>query len=400
MKRTLIFAALTLSPLGLLAQQVTPPCPAGTITCNNSVETMGNTSQTASADNSHAQTTQAGNSANSIASGVTINPSVQQSGNAVTQSGNMVRSDATGGNAIGNQSSNANNSSASTGASSANNGGMVGLGGTATTGASTATVAPITNTLTGAPIANTLAGGPTTATAAGGAGGLGGAASVAPITNTAAGGAQKQGQTSANTLTGGSQKTHASADNSGGNSTTSVDASDHSEHNVKSNLVVMSDQPSVPMSISPASNIAVIADTQCAPYQQVIHTPVKGLFYAITHTDHPETNYTDTLAPPTPEALDSVWGAKAVYAYTNVNISGARSISLGGGGSGGFGQGNTGTSSAMTTSIVHITMRVCRMAVERAPVPGVIYLPAPVAPVARRIGHKHVAAKACPTAKR
>lgn len=109
--------------------------PNCTTSCNNSDQTMGDTSQMASADNDQSVTNQAGNHANSIASGVEINPSIQQSGNTVSQDGNSVQGgNATGGraDASGNQSSNDNKSSANTGASTsgASNGNMSGFGGT------------------------------------------------------------------------------------------------------------------------------------------------------------------------------------------------------------------------------------------------------------------------------
>lgn len=385
MKQTILAIALTLAFAGVRAQTTTtPPCPPGTITCNNSTQHMGNTTQTATANDNQAQTTQAGNAANSIASGVTITPSIQQSGNAVTQNGNSVQ----GGNASATGNSSDNKSSASTGASSANNTGMNGLGGNATTGASTATVAPITNTLTSAPIANSnaLTGGASTSNSSASGG-----------TQSLTGGNQKQGQTSANTLTGGSQRTRTSADNSGGNSSTSVDASDHSVSNDR--LTVLPMQPAVPMSISPASSIAVMVDPQCGPYQRVIQTPVYGLFFGITHTSRKVIDHDDTLADPTPEALDSMWGGRAVYTVSTVNLAGARSISLGGGGSsGGWGQGNTGTTSSMTAQVTHIQMRVCRMQVAQPP--RVVFVPAVAAPapVVHHIWHKRVM-KNCPPSK-
>ena len=400
MTRTLLSAALAIAICGTVAaQQTAPPCPAGTITCNNSTQHMGDTTQTASADNDQSVTNQAGNHSNSIASGVTINPSIQQSGNAVSQNGNSVQ----GGNAsaTGNQSD--NRSSASTGASSANNTGMNGLGGAATvgpvsTGASTATTGPVTNTLTGG---NNDARGGTADQKQGQAltanlATTGGAQTNGQTsTNTVAGGAQRseQGQTSSNTVAG----TQDASTRSGAN----VDASDHSSYRSDSRLTVLPEQPNVPMSISPASSIAVMADPQCGPYQRVIQTPVYGLFFGITHTKRTPIDHDDTLADPTPEAMNSTWGGRAIYTVSTVNLAGARSISLGGGGSsGGWGQGNTGTTSSMTAQVTHIQMRVCRMVVERS-APQVIYIPAtpsPAAPVAKRIWHKPAVAKACPPA--
>ena len=342
MKRVLIAMTLIAS-FGAFAQTTTtPPCPAGTITCNNSTQHMGDTTQTASADNDQSVTNQAGNHANSIASGVNINPSIQQSGNAVTQNGNSVQ----GGNAsaVGNSSS--NNSSASTGASSANNTGMNGLGGTATigpvsTGASTATVGPTSNSLTGGETTNKITGGSNEAT--------GGSAR------------QRQALDSTNTVSGAAQS-RSVAENTGGNSTTAVDASDRSTHSSRDSLTILPMQPSVPMSISPATSVAVIADPDCGPYQEVIRTPVYGYFFGIASTSRKVLDHDDTLAPPSRYDDESTMGVKAIYTVSTVNLAGARSISLGGGGSsGGWGQGNTGTTSSMTAQVTHIQLRACRL---------------------------------------
>ena len=428
MKIKLFFTALALAFSTTSFAQVAPPvtgnqpCPVGVVTCNQSTQTMGDTTQTASADNDQSQTTQAGNHANSIASGVTIDPSIQQSGNAnSTQSDNHLSNTATGGAAIGNQSSNDNKSSASTGASSANNTGMNGLGGNATTGASnsggnivgpsTATVGPTSNTnsVTGGPISNALNGGNSTS-AGGTSTSRGGDQSNVGGAQTLKGGNTKIGDVgstsgsysggnktqSGATAYAGGNKTYSSADNSGGNSSTSVDASDHSAYN--SRLTVLPEQPSVPMSISPASNIAMTADPQCGPYQKVIRTPVYGLFFGITHTKRVILDHDDTLADPTPQAMDSVYGVRAIYTISTINLAGARSISLGGGGSsGGWGQGNSGTTSSMTAQVTHIQLRSCRMAVQVEHDTLVIHdAPQPVMPVAKKIWHKRTVPANCP----
>ena len=223
--KIIIAAALALLATSAYAQT----CPPGTVTCNQSTETMGNTSQTASADNDQSQTTQAGLHTNSLsnASGVTISPQVQQSGNAVTQSGNAVQGgNATGGSATGNQSSNnsstgaitnSNQSSATATGSTSNSGGNTLQGSTAATGASTSSA---------------LGG-------AAGAGGAGGSAS------------QGQRQTADNTLQGGVQ--HQDARTTSGST---VDASDHAVTNSRSNFTVLPEQPGVPMSFSPSAQDA------------------------------------------------------------------------------------------------------------------------------------------------
>jgi hypothetical protein len=393
------------------SQVSTAPNPVCTTSCNSSNQTQGNTSS--SADNSQSQASQSNPSSNSNSSqsGNNIDPSIQQSGNTVSQSGNTVHGGDASSSANGNQS--ANNSSASTGASTSGASNGSNSNGANTNGS---------DTLTGGNVSggnssnkNTLNGGPTSSSAAGGAGGQGGTGGSSnqgqgqgqgqSSNNAVKGGAQSNkttlgnvGSTSGSSASNGGNTTGSSADNSGGNSSTNVDASDRSTSVNKSSVLVIPEQPAVPMSVSPATNIAVTADPQCGPYQRVISTPVYGLFFGITHTAKKQIDHDDTLADPTPDALNSQWGGRAIYSTVVVNLAGARSISLGGGGSSGWGQGNTGTSSSMTAQVTHIQMRVCRLITERQPVVFIAPTPAPVVPVEHHIFHKHTVNN-CPKIK-
>jgi hypothetical protein len=387
------------------SQVSTAPNPVCTTSCNSSNQTQGNTSS--SADNSQSQASQSNPSSNSNSSqsGNNIDPSIQQSGNTVSQSGNTVHGGDASSSANGNQS--ANNSSASTGASTSGASNGSNSNGANTNGS---------DTLTGGNVSggnssnkNTLNGGPTSSSAAGGTGGSSnqgqGQGQGQSSNNAVTGGAQSNkttlgnvGSTSGSSASNGGNTTGSSADNSGGNSSTNVDASDRSTSVNKSSVLVIPEQPAVPMSVSPATNIAVTADPQCGPYQRVISTPVYGLFFGITHTAKKQIDHDDTLADPTPDALNSQWGGRAIYSTVVVNLAGARSISLGGGGSSGWGQGNTGTSSSMTAQVTHIQMRVCRLITERQPVVFIAPTPAPVVPVEHHIFHKHTVNN-CPKIK-
>lgn len=359
-----LLALSLLSALGSTAYaQSIPPCPVGVTSCTTSVQTVGDVDNSASADHTMSNSSQAGNSAASIATGNAINGTYDNRAQTTQNATNTTRGDITSDNhslATGNTSTNSNQSSASTGASTSSSNGT-----------------------------NAQGQGQQQA-ATGGAGGSGGSAYGGAVGNTSS---RSEGSTSAS-LSG------SSADGSG-NSQTSIDASDRSVNNSKSNFMVLPDQPAVPMSFSPSSQVTATADPQCGPVQEVISTPLYGYFFGTFKTKKVELDHNDTLAPPTGDAMNSEWGARAIYTTSVVNVAGARSLSLGGGGGSGWGQGSGGASSSMTVMVTHITMRACRMVQPQQKVlvihdaPQVVMSPKPK-PIRKPRRAVHAVAPACP----
>lgn len=378
--------------------------------CNSSYQNMGDT--TSSADNSHSQATQSNPSSNSNASaaGVTIDPKVQQSGNTVDMSGTTqdTRSQATGGAAIGNQSSNDNRSSVgnTSSASSNNQAGIASVGNTSSTsqGGTGGSVGPVTNTAQGG---------------MGGAGGQGGAASsstgpvnagnLKDVGNAKAEQGQGQGQQQGIDKSGNSSNKNAntavqgqSMDKSGNSASLSaakggnqkqgikdagnsqqgqgmqnaIDTSDHSVHNTqvdaRSLFIPQVAQPVIP-SVNPAANITTVTGA-CGPLFKVNRTVAQGEylgfftneFVALGHDDF-KTPYVDSngvqimyKAVQMPDGSWQVFGSQPRYFVTVMNMSGSRQLGLGGGGSNmAWGQAAGGGSSAMQRMVTNIQAEDC-----------------------------------------
>ena len=279
-----------------------------------------------------------------------------------------------GGATVGNTD---NASSATTGASSSSigntsTGGNSLAGGTQTaqTGASTSSTGAVTvnpnntnsqsladnstrNTsskATGGSVGNTSTGASTSST---------GAVTVTPTSNQNAA-ANNSAKTGSNT------------------STTNVDAADRSTTNYRSVALVL---PSV--GVTAPSTVAIgniIKETMaCGILQTVQRDDVKGTYLGVFKKSEVNLGTDDTLVPFINEAGEETYykrvlgsdgkyrlmGHQPVIYTTQLSVSGARNLSLGGGGSNQeWGQAGVGASSAMTRLVSKIQLRSCVAAVE------------------------------------
>ena len=175
---------------------------------------------------------------------------------------------------------------------------------------------------------------------------------------------------------------NASANNSaktGSNtSTTNVDAADRSTTNYRSVALVL---PSV--GVTAPSTVAVgniIKETMaCGVLQSVQRDDVKGTYLGLFKKSEVNLGTDETLVPFVNEAGEETYykrvlgsdgkyrlmGHQPIVYTTQLSVSGARNLSLGGGGSNQeWGQAGVGASSAMTRLVSKIQLRSCVAAVE------------------------------------
>ena len=330
-----------------------------------------------------------------------VNPTTASNGNDLGND-NTVKTNITGGNttSTGGTTTSTGGTNTATGGTyttGALNAGGATVGNTdnassATTGASTSSIG---NTSTGG---NSLAGGTQTAQT-GASTSSTGAVTVNPSnsngqtladnstrnTNSqSAGGAANSNQS----LNGGTttvtptQTASTAANNSaktGSNtSTTNVDAADRSTTNYRSVALVL---PSV--GVTAPSTVAIgniIKETMaCGVLQSVQRDDVKGTYLGLFKKSEVNLGTDDTLVPFVNEAGEETYykrvlgsdgkyrlmGHQPVVYTTQLSVSGARNLSLGGGGSNQeWGQVGAGSSSAMTRLVSKIQLRSCVAAVE------------------------------------
>ena len=330
-----------------------------------------------------------------------VNPTTASNGNDLGND-NTVKTNITGGNttSTGGTTTSTGGTNTATGGTyttGALNAGGATVGNTdnassATTGASTSSIG---NTSTGG---NSLAGGTQTAQT-GASTSSTGAVTVNPSnsngqtladnstrnTNSqSAGGAANSNQS----LNGGTttvtptQTASTAANNSaktGSNtSTTNVDAADRSTTNYRSVSLVL---PSV--GVTAPSTVAVgniIKETMaCGVLQSVQRDEVKGTYLGLFKKSEVNLGTDDTLVPFVNEAGEETYykrvlgsdgkyrlmGHQPIIYTTQLSVSGARNLNLGGGGSNQeWGQAGVGASSAMTRLVSKIQLRSCVAAVE------------------------------------
>lgn len=367
MKNTLAVAVLCALASTAYAQSV-PPFnePACQSSCNESNQSMGDTSS--SADNSQSEASQSNPSSNSNSSqsGNTIDPSIQQSGNTVSQSGNQ--SSTSSSDATGNVSSNDTRSTA-------NNGGMSNTS-TTTSGGIDTNVATKSGpaTTTGGNIdaaATTNSGDVRGGRSDSNSAALGGSsvAGGGSVGNTSARGGRS---TSGSLSSTGPVDSHAGVGQSG-NSSTHVDASDRSIHEDNSRFTVI--PPVVPP--TPPSAIGngplPVVTLACGPLMQVVQRPVQGYYMGWFKTKHMELGYTDTLRPVIIDGQqkfydevrdangDKHWiGSQAIVFTTVIGTAAGRNVALGGGsGRGDWGQAGGGSTASVQQLVTRIIVVPC-----------------------------------------
>ena len=171
---------------------------------------------------------------------------------------------------------------------------------------------------------------------------------------------------------------HNSAKTGSNTSTTNVDAADRSTTNYRSVALVL---PSV--GVTAPSTVAVgniIKETMaCGVLQSVQRDDVKGTYLGLFKKSEVNLGTDDTLVPFVNEAGEETYykrvlgsdgkyrlmGHQPIVYTTQLSVSGARNLSLGGGGSNQeWGQAGVGASSAMTRLVSKIQLRSCVAAVE------------------------------------
>lgn len=356
MKKIFLVTLLSLAASGAFAQQQAT-CPEGTTTCSINQPQQGDTANPSHAENTTSISSLSGTSSASNASGVNINPELQNR-NAATQTieGGNTHSSAAGGAANGNRSDIANNSAG--GASTASSGG---------------------NTLNGGPVEvktgpNTLVGGDTAVKAAGGDSAV---KASGNSDNKLVGGSLTGTNTNKNAL-GQNADLNAST-RSGSDNQLQVDASDRSSQSYTDNSKTVFIPPIIPP--TPPSTLAVgniiKETTACGPLQRVVKTPVNGKFFGLFSSEDVPQGFTYDLEPEVdaqgrlltyselPLADGSGYrmiGNQAIIFATVIGTSGARNVALGGGGSSGsWGQGGGGTSAANQQLVTNIQLRACDM---------------------------------------
>jgi len=304
--------------------QSTQTCPTGAANCTISVQDAGHNSTAASADNSQSTSSIAGTSSASNQSGNSVAPvfdnSPQTTQNANTTTGSI----SSGSTSTGNMSTNNNQSSASNGQS--NTGTSSASNGQSNTGSST----------------NTL------------------------------GGSSSGG----NTLATGASTSSASL--SGGNSTTTVDASDRSSTQYKA-IFIPSVIPGTPPSQLAVGNI-IKETSACGPMQTIVRQPVNGTFIGLLRNSAVPQGWTDDLEPyrdangtpmeyrqvRTANGDVRVFGQQVIMFTTVIGVASNRNLALGGGGGGGsWGQAGMGSSSSNQRMVTTIQLRDCEIGTLR-----------------------------------
>lgn len=363
MKRTLLVVALTALFTPVLADTITN-CPEGTVNC--STQNMGD--EYSSADNSQSSATQSNPSStsNSSASDITIDPKIQQSNNAVDQSGNRVTGTATGGAA---SSTGNRNDQSNFGNASSNSGGNI-LGNDSSN----------TNTAKGgsASVGNTTSGDVTgTNTQSQGIKDSGNSSSSSTNANVnSIEGAQSQSTTSKSGVAG--------SGNSANKTTTAVDASDRSSQTYvdKSQYIHVPTHQAPPASLVVPGQVA-ITQTQCGPLTAVQSTRVAGITMGWIFNRHVDLGEDDRLIPyrdphtgtnelffrrPMPDGTTAVIGHQVHFAQTVLSVSAGKNFSLAGGGSQ-WGSGGAGTTSGMQRLVTKIDLIPCIYGIQRTAAP-------------------------------
>lgn len=325
MKKLLILLFLF---VGYAYASPTIDCPEGTVNC--SLQNMGD--EYTSADNSQSSATQSNPSSNSntSASNVTIDPKVQQSNNAVDQSGNRVTGTATGGAAssTGNKTdlSDFGNASSSVGNTSSNSGGNI----------------------LGNDSSNTI-------TSKGGS-----------VGDTTSDSKAIQGQVQGQGI-----------DNVGNTETvtkTAVDASDRSYTSYEDNSMYIH----IPTHQAPPSSVVIpgqiaVVQTQCGPLTAVRSVRVAGVTMGWVFHRQVDLGLDDRLVPykdprtganelffkrVLPDGNVAVIGHSVIWASTVISVSAGKNFSFAGGGSQ-WGSGGAGTTSGMQRMVTKIDLVPC-----------------------------------------
>lgn len=366
--------ATALLAAGLASAQTQSPTIGGNGNLDQQV--IGDTAN--SADHTASTSNQLGNSANNNGASISVPTDIR------TQISPNMDSTATGGSAIGNQSSNDNKSSASNGNQSMGqaNTGNSAIGNTSSNSGGN-------NLTNGSNTANNAAAG-----GAGGAGGQGGAAS-SNGTN-----AQGQGQQQANTGTNAQGQTSANRNTAGGNTggnsantvgqsttagngagagagsgnrtanTTRVDASDRSVTNNSYKAVAWA--PIIPGPVAPAlatANLVVIPG-QCGPRVRVVATNVVGKQFGPfggqydvmqgIDTDTVMAQGADGQYEPYVVIGDDVWGQRVDRAIGAIGTSSSTNFSVGGFSSkGDAAQGGAGGSGSLQQIVARSFVTDC-----------------------------------------
>ena len=338
MKKTIL--ALTVS--AALAGTAWADC-GDAVTCNLSNQNMGDTSS--SADNSQSQAAQSNPSSNSNASSgaITVDPSIQQSGNTVDQNGEQWSNSSS--NATGNQSDNKSSASSNSGGNT--------LGNTSENA----------NHVTG-----TVNGGDQSFT-----GQVGDSSASATTGNNRNELNNGQGQDQ-------NQRADANSDQQqNAESNVDIDASDRSTSSYNNKVDARSlyipavAQPVIP-STNPAAGVTTIVGS-CGPMFSINRQAVHGAFVGLTRTKLLEVGHEDFKAPyidgngvkiqyeayQQPDGGWQIMGHQAIYTIAVVNVSGSRQLGLGGGGGSAmnWAQGQAGGSSAMQRMVTNIHVEPC-----------------------------------------
>lgn len=293
---------------------------------NCSSQHIGDISE--SNDGSSSWSSQVNPSSNSNQSGNSIDADqrLQQSGNTVDQSGNKVSSTATGGSALGNQSSNTNTTSANS-------------GGNKVSGSNDTSIGNVSSNSGGNKLGQ--------------------------------GQEQGQGQSQSSKVSGGNTRVDASD-----RSRTSIDASDRSNHSYTDNSkyihIPTVTQPTIPV-VQGVSNI-VSSSTACSPLQWVERDAVYGTYNGFFKTRKVFLGFDDSIHPLvaenglpqyyyehiTPDGRKVTVGHHVISKTAILGVSGSRNFQLGGGGSqGSWGQAGGGASSNMQRLVTHYEVVLC-----------------------------------------
>lgn len=177
----------------------------------------------------------------------------------------------------------------------------------------------------------------------------------------------------------------------GGNSRTTIDASDRSNYRSKAIFI----PPVVPG--TPPSQLAVgniIRETSaCGPLQHIVREPVTGTFIGLFRNATVDQGWSDDLQPyrdDTGAQIDyrrerqpngdvRLFGHQVIMFTTVVGVASNRNIALGGGSGGGsWGQGGMGSSSSNQRMITTIQLRDCEIGTMHT-----VYVEVPPKPIRR-----------------
>jgi hypothetical protein len=224
------------------------------------------------------------------------------------------------------------------------------------------------NTNTNTNTAQGGAGGSATGGAANATGGSVGDTSSSSGGNTMTGGDNSASNTSSNA---------ASADGSG-NSTTNVDASDHSSFSSQA-LYLPNIENAAPSIV--AGPMLIVDRGQCGPRQEKKTERVQGTYVGIIKRSSIDLGVDDELVDSAtpyeywtdPNGVQHVFGTQVVT-FASVNgMAASRSIGIGGGQTGGgWGQGGASSNSSMQRTILRIQLQRCELPLVQRPAPVVL----------------------------